>query len=239
MSDVELVIATTRAAARPRHAVPRGRARFDFISGAPRPTWRGRLHAVATPVSAAATAVLASFTSGVMIVATFIYGISMVACFGISAGYHLWTRTFTAQRKMQRIDHAMISVFIAGTATPIYLSIGVGPFSIGLLLVTWVGAVTAATLKLSRRAWRTASAMYLVTGWTALAALPGLWVFAGAVPALLILGGGTVYTVGAVIFWRRWCPRPSERWGFHETFHLLTVFGACMHFIAVAMIVTG
>jgi len=238
MTDIDLITSMTRASAVARHDADGGRTRFDFISGRPRPTWRGRIHAIAAPLAAIATAVLASLTSGVMIIATFVYGISMVACFGVSASYHLWTQTIRTQRRMQRIDHAMISVFIAGTATPIYMTVPLGRLSIVLLVLTWAGAVVGAGLKLGRRAWRTASAMYLVTGWTALAALPGLWTFAGPLPAMLILTGGVVYTVGAVIFWRKWCPITSHRWGHHEMFHVCTVIGAGLHFTSVATIVT-
>jgi len=79
--------------------------------------------------------------------------------------------------------------------------------------------------------------MYLATGWTALAALPGLWSFVGPAAALLVVAGGVVYSLGAVIFWRRWHPFSATSWGFHETFHLCTVIGASLHFVAVAMTV--
>ena len=239
MTDVAAVADATAAAAVDDSTLEFNNRPFDFISGQWRPRWRGRLHVAMTPITACASIVLAAAASGVAMLATLVYGVSMVTCFGVSASYHTMAKTRRSQLLMQRIDHAMINFFIAGTATPMYVHQGVGTYSLLLLVLTWVGALVGVTLKIRRKAWRFASGMYLATGWTAIAALPGLWSFVGPVATALVAAGGVVYSVGAVIFWRRWHPFSASSWGFHETFHLCTVIGACLHFAAVAMTVLG
>ena len=237
MTDVAAVADATAAAAVDDSIIEFNNRPFDFISGQWRPLWRGRLHAAMTPITACASIVLAAAASGVAMIATLVYGVSMVTCFGVSASYHTMAKTRRSQLLMQRVDHAMINFFIAGTATPIYLYRGISTYSLTLLVLTWMGTLVGVTLKIRRKAWRFASSMYLATGWTALAALPGLWSFVGPAAALLVVAGGVVYSLGAVIFWRRWHPFSTTSWGFHETFHLCTVIGASLHFVAVAMTV--
>jgi len=237
MTDVAAVADATAAAAVDDSITEFNSRPFDFISGQWRPLWRGRLHAAMTPITACASIVLAAAASGVAMLATLVYGVSMVTCFGVSASYHTMAKTRRSQLLMQRVDHAMINFFIAGTATPIYLYRGISTYSLTLLVLTWMGTLVGVTLKIRRKAWRFASGMYLATGWTAIAALPGLWSFVGPAAALLVVAGGVVYSLGAVIFWRRWHPFSATSWGFHETFHLCTVIGASLHFVAVAMTV--
>ena len=237
MTDVAAVADATAAAAVDDSITEFNSRPFDFISGQWRPLWRGRLHAAMTPITACASIVLAAAASGVAMIATLVYGVSMVTCFGVSASYHTMAKTRRSQLLMQRVDHAMINFFIAGTATPIYLYRGISTYSLTLLVLTWMGTLVGVTLKIRRKAWRFASGMYLATGWTAIAALPGLWSFVGPAAALLVVAGGVVYSLGAVIFWRRWHPFSATSWGFHETFHLCTVIGASLHFVAVAMTV--
>jgi len=237
MTDVAAVADATAAAAVDDSITEFNSRPFDFISGQWRPLWRGRLHAAMTPITACASIVLAAAASGVAMIATLVYGVSMVTCFGVSASYHTMAKTRRSQLLMQRVDHAMINFFIAGTATPIYLYRGISTYSLTLLVLTWMGTLVGVTLKIRRKAWRFASGMYLATGWTAIAALPGLWSFVGPAAALLVVAGGVVYSLGAVIFWRRWHPFSTTSWGFHETFHLCTVIGASLHFVAVAMTV--
>ena len=237
MTDVAAVADATAAAAVDDSITEFNNRPFDFISGQWRPLWRGRLHAAMTPITACASIVLAAAASGVAMLATLVYGVSMVTCFGVSASYHTMAKTRRSQLLMQRVDHAMINFFIAGTATPIYLYRGISTYSLTLLVLTWMGTLVGVILKIRRKAWRFASGMYLATGWTAIAALPGLWSFVGPAAALLVMAGGVVYSLGAVIFWRRWHPFSTTSWGFHETFHLCTVIGASLHFVAVAMTV--
>lgn len=59
----------------------------------------------------------------------------------------------------------------------------------------------------------------------------------GAAALALIVAGGLLYSVGAVVYAIQ-RPHPSPRWfGFHEVFHALTVAGFTAHYIAISLAV--
>ena len=60
--------------------------------------------------------------------------------------------------------------------------------------------------------------LYLALGWAIVVDLPAF----AAMPAGclgLVAAGGVCYSLGAVLYMLKW-PNLSERWGFHELFHL-------------------
>jgi hemolysin III len=74
----------------------------------------------------------------------------------------------------------------------------------------------------------------IAAGWIAIVALPELWRALGPVPIALLVGGGALYTLGAVIYALR-CPDPAPTvFGYHEVFHALVIGAALLHFVAVA-----
>ena len=98
------------------------------------------------------------------------------------------------------------------------------------------GAVDAAS---GRVAWIDAprfvtAIAYIAVGWVIVIALPEILDEIGAPPALLFLGGGLLYSVGAVVYARK-RPDPWPRvFGFHELFHALVIAAAVVHFVAMA-----
>ena len=59
----------------------------------------------------------------------------------------------------------------------------------------------------------------------------------GVAVSLLMLLGGLVYSLGAVIYAKQW-PNPSPRWfGFHEVFHAATIVAALLHHVAIWVLV--
>jgi hemolysin III len=72
-------------------------------------------------------------------------------------------------------------------------------------------------------------------GWVGVAAAPAVIASAGWTPAVLLLAGGLVYSVGAYVYAvRRPDPIPAV-FGYHEVFHTLVVVAALTHYVAVAM----
>jgi hemolysin III len=154
--------------------------------------------------------------------------------FAVSAAYHLWPWRAAGRRAARALDHASIFIMIAGTYTPFCVTVLSGWLRTAVLAAVWLlallGAVRSA-VGLALPPWAGAG-LYLALGWAALPAAPAL---AQALPrsALLLLGtGGLLYTLGAIVYARRW-PDPDPRlFGFHEVFHLL-VIGASVVFFAV------
>ncbi len=138
--------------------------------------------------------------SGATIAAVSVYAGALIATFMASVFYHFppWE---SARPIFKRIDHAAIYVKIAGTYTPLVALVGTA-FAWGLLAVVWTLALAGALARLFF--WRQPGALntrlYLVLGWLAVVLI---WPIAHTLPAgatALIVAGGVLYTVGAVLF---------------------------------------
>jgi hemolysin III len=169
------------------------------------------------------------------IVAFGIFGLSLVALYSASALYHLLPLTPTGVARLRRVDHMMIFVLIAGTYTPFCLLALEGAWQVGLLGVIWSLALCGVLLKLF---WMEAPrwlsvALYLGMGWVAVIAAPALFLAVPAGGMIWVLGGGPLYTAGALIYaLKRPNPAPGT-FGFHELWHLFVVAGSACHYWAV------
>lgn len=213
----------------------------SIVTGLPRPRWRGLLHAWAfwlTIPAVIALVVAADRPTGKAAVA--IYGVSLLGVFGVSSAYHRLARTDRAQRLMRRLDHSMIFVLIAGTYTPVCLVALPSTWWIPLLSVVWSLALLGVCLKLWGTGWvmKVSNGLYVVIGWLAVVALPVfLRTVTPAALGLMVLGG-LLYSVGAVVFFlRRPDPIPTV-FGYHEVWHAFTVLAGASHFGMVALVVT-
>lgn len=210
---------------------------FHHMTGEWRARWRGRIHGGAVLVALPAGVVLTLLASGPLATsATAIYSISLVALFGTSAVYHLFARSQRMQRVMQRADHCMVYVLIAGTYTPVCLLALPRTMGITLLSVVWGIAVVGMVLKAMWRARKFATSLYIVLGWIVLAVVPWVYRHAGATTLSFYAVGGVVFTSGAVMFLRRYPRLRPEVFGFHEVWHVMTVAAVVLQFTATALL---
>jgi hemolysin III len=210
---------------------------FHHMTGEWRARWRGRIHGGAVLVALPAGVVLTLLASGPLATtATAIYSISLVALFGTSAAYHLFARSQRVQHVMQRADHCMVYVLIAGTYTPVCLLALPRTMGITLLSVVWGIAVVGMVLKAMWRARKFATSLYIVLGWIVLAVVPWVYQHAGATALSLYAVGGVVFTSGAVMFLRRYPRLRPEVFGFHEVWHVMTVAAVVLQFTATALL---
>lgn len=210
---------------------------FHHVTGEWRARWRGRIHGGAVLVALPAGVVLTLLASGPLATtATAIYSASLVALFGTSAAYHLFARSRRVQHVMQRADHCMVYVLIAGTYTPVCLLALPRTMGITLLSVVWGIAVVGMVLKAMWRARRFATSLYVVLGWIVLAVIPWVYQHAGATALSLYAVGGVVFTTGAVMFLRRYPRLRPEVFGFHEVWHVMTVAAVVLQFTATALL---
>jgi hemolysin III len=140
---------------------------------------------------------------------------------------------------MQRLDHSMIFLLIAGTYVPICLVALPARWGIPILCVVGgLGAIGMA-MKLSgkRRLHVYASSLYLIMGWVAVAAAPALVDHLSAIQLGLVVAGGLAYTVGfPILMLRRPDPWPRT-FGYHEIWHTFTIIAAVLHFAAITAVV--
>ena len=206
-----------------------------------KPLLRGVFHQWAFFAASAAGLVLVALADGLRErFASWVYAVALAAMFGASAVYHRvnW-RTPARRAWARRLDHSTIFIFIAGTYTPFALLAFEGAFAAVLLTVVWTGAVLGLAVNLcwiDAPKW-VAALGYLAVGWVGVVATPQMFSRLGVGTTVLLLAGGVLYTVGAVIYsLRRPDPFPNV-FGFHEVFHVLVIAAAAAQFVAVSLVV--
>jgi hemolysin III len=205
---------------------------------APRPSWRGWIHAVTAPVALVAGVVLVAVANGPEAKwASAVFALTSLLLFGNSALYHRVAWSPPVKRTLKRIDHANIFLLIAGTYTPISL-LALPPRSgLVLLAAVWSGALLGIAFRvfwIGAPRWLYVP-IYVGLGWAAVMDFGPL--FAHAAPMMvLFLVGGVLYTAGAVAYGlKRPNPFPG-RFGFHEVFHACTVLAFACHWTATLLI---
>jgi hemolysin III len=207
----------------------------------PKPRLRGVSHQWAFFVSlVTGTLLVLSAPTSRATLAALIYALSVAGLFGASALYHRidWA-SLSARRWMRRLDHCMIFLLIAGTYTPFALLSLEGSIATVILVAVWSGALGGIVLKLfwiDAPKWLVAL-IYVILGWVAVAAFPELLARIGVTATALVVVGGLLYTVGAVVYaLRRPDPAPTV-FGYHEVFHALVIAAAAVQFAVVALYV--
>jgi hemolysin III len=210
-----------------------------------RPRARGWIHlcsAVAATVGGIALVVAAGIASSPTgLIATVIYTVTIVAMFSVSAVYHRknW-HSAAALKWMKRPDHSAIFLFIAGSYTPFAVLAMPPKTAAEVLTIVWTGALAGVALKLlwpSAPRW-VGVPLYLVLGWVAIWFAGALLDGAGPVVVILLVLGGVLYNVGAILYGARW-PNPWPRtFGYHEFFHAFTAGAAVTHYVAIWFVVS-
>lgn len=206
---------------------------------ATKPLLRGHFHQAAFFISLGSCSMLIAKSSGnLALLSTLVYSFSLIALFGCSALYHRPQWSPKARAWMKRIDHAAIFILIAGTVTPLCLlaiSSEKSDQKFQLLGLVWIAAclgILQSLFWVSAPKWVSAI-LYLIVGWLAFPYLPEIRQGIGDTGVLLIVAGGIVYSVGAVIYALK-KPNPYPKYfGYHEIFHLLVMIAAALHFLAI------
>lgn len=158
-----------------------------------------------------------------------VFVISIFLMFLASTLYHSMDPSSRHKEVFHILDHIFIYVAIAGSYTPIALSVIGGWQGVVIAVVQWAMVLFGIFYKsLSRRSIPAVSlTIYLVMGWTILFFLP-LFIRRASVPLLwLIAAGGVLYTVGAWFYARK---------GFryhHLVWHLLINLAVACHFVGI------
>ena len=206
-----------------------------------RPALRGALHRSSVPVAICLTVFLAAHASTAgSRAAVIVYGSCVVTMLTISGIYHLpslWNSN--RRRLLKRLDHSAILVATAGTYTAVIVLGMTGSTRVVMLVLVWIVAAVGVAL---RMAWLdgpriAVGSVYLAVGWFALVHPPAFARALNTAEIALLVAGGLLYSVGAVVFaLQRPNPWPAT-FGYHEVFHVCVVAAAFCHWVSVYLMV--
>lgn len=170
----------------------------------------------------------------------FLYGLSLVVLYTASARLHLSQGTNEVMVRLRKFDHAAIYFAIGGTYTPLIVLLIDGIWQWIILIVIWAICLFGIYWKLSQLQGENASTastvIYVLVGWFAVLCAP-LWLpQVDETTLILIISGGIVYSIGAVIFALE-RPNLAKHFGFHELWHILVMIASLLHFIAISRLV--
>lgn len=156
-----------------------------------------------------------------------LFGSSMILLYLFSSLYH--SLVFTRAGKVFQIfDHSAIFILIAGTYTPILLSLH-SIFGLVTFIIMWSVAATGITLEavFGHRIKKISMILYFLMGWIIVAAWRPLNESVDPRFIWWILGGGLFYTLGAVFY------ALQKIKGFHVIWHLFVLGGTVMHYLGI------
>ncbi len=133
-----------------------------------KPLLRGWLHLISFEVSLVlGTLALVHAHGALRVTAVAIFVVSVTGMFGVSGLYHVGTWGPVWHARLQRLDHAMIFLLIAGTATSAFLLASHGVYRTACLIALWILTLTAGAIHM---AWMNAPELlvgstFVALGW--------------------------------------------------------------------------
>ncbi len=157
-----------------------------------------------------------------------IFVISLFFMFLSSAIYHAMEYGSSHKFILRIIDHSMIYIAIAGSYTPVALSLIGGWLGISIIILQWGITVFGILYKIFAKKVneRFSLILYLVMGWLAVFLLPAIYTNTGIVFGMLLLAGGFCYTIGACFYARK---KPY----FHTVWHCFILAASILQYIAI------
>lgn len=162
------------------------------------------------------------------IVASSVYGASLITLFLTSTLYHAWPSS-PHKHRFKLLDHCAIYLLIAGTYTPFLLVAMRTDTGWWLFGAIWSLATAGIVTKLwlRHRYPRFSLITYLVMGWLVVIAAPQVASAIGPNGMAWVVAGGISYTVGAAFFMAKTLPFNHAIW------HFFVLAGGVCHFLAV------
>ncbi|WP_038210782.1 PAQR family membrane homeostasis protein TrhA [Xenophilus azovorans] len=162
------------------------------------------------------------------VVAASVFAGTAILLYLVSTLYHALPAG-RAKVWFNRLDHASIYLFIAGSYMPFVLGVLKGAWGWSLFAVVWAAAALGVGAKLLDRLqhplWSTG--LYVAMGWVAVVAAVPLVERMSAAGLWWLLAGGIAYTIGAIVFLLDSRVRYA-----HFVWHLFVLGGSTCHFFA-------
>ena len=202
---------------------------------------RGFLHGTAAVFSLVGMIVLAVDTAWDLprMFTMMVFGGSMVSLYTTSSLYHSVPWKERWKKRMQRFDHSMIFLLVAGTYTPISFNVLTGPWKWITLGVVWGIAILGILQKMlypKVRNWLSFT-LYMVMGWFAVIPVKELFDRLPLEAMVLLIVGGASYSVGMILLIAKRPQLFPRIFSYHEVFHLMVITGTLLHFLMILIYV--
>ena len=157
-----------------------------------------------------------------------IFGASLIILYCMSTLYHAITNP-KAKSFFRIMDHNTIFFLIAGTYTPITISVLRGAVGWVLFGIVWGAAVIGIVLNsIDLEKFRKPSVVcYIAMGWVIIFAIQPLLKVMNAWSLWLLVAGGVFYTVGVIFY------AIKKVKYFHSIWHIFTVAGSVCHYFSI------
>ena len=170
--------------------------------------------------------------TGMKVMASCFYGISLFFLMLMSCLYHAFKSGSTVKRLWRRFDYSSIYLLIGGTFAPLYLVYWGNTLGIVLFCIDWalivVGITMLGVFGPGRFKWLHFS-LYFIIGWSGLILMPDF--YKNNLPLLwMIFIGGVIYTVGMI-------PFVKDKKYNHFIWHFFVLAGAILHWMGIYLFV--
>lgn len=171
------------------------------------------------------------------VVSSAIFGTTMIILYTMSSIYHGLSPNLKAKKVFQILDHCSIFLLIAGTYTPFALctlrenNVATGWIIFGVI---WAMAALGITLNaIDLKKYKVFSMIcYLAMGWCIIIKINLLPTLLGLGGFILLLAGGIVYTIGAILY-----GVGKKHKYIHSIFHISIFIGSLLHFLCILLYV--
>ena len=180
----------------------------------------------------APTAITIYMRRGVLAtVGTTIFMCSIMLMFLSSSLYHSMTVETKQRQVLQILDHSCIYVAIAGSYTPIALSVIGGWQGIVVVSLQWAMVIFGILHKslAGRKIPKATLTIYLIMGWSVVFVFPLLLKNARTGLVLLLFVGGVFYSAGAYFYAKK-----GKKF-FHMVWHIFVSLGALSHYLGILL----
>jgi len=175
--------------------------------------------------------------NGYGIASGIVFGVTLLILYTMSSIYHGLNPKLKAKKVFQVIDHCSIFLLIAGSYTPFCLCTlreynpSLGWWIFGII---WAAAILGVVFNsIDLKKYKVFSMIcYLTMGWLIIIRIDIIFKLLGPIGFSLLVAGGVVYTVGAVLYGKG----KQHKW-MHSIFHVCCLLGSVLHILCVLLFV--
>lgn len=158
-----------------------------------------------------------------------IFGLSMTLMYTVSTVYHALAPN-GGKKVLRILDHCFVFLLITGTYAPYTLAAMRNTYGIVLFAVNCTAAIIGITLTAidMKQFAKFSMVCYIAMGWIIILCVKPLLEVLPTNGFLLLVAGGIIYTVGAILY-----AVGKKRRYIHSLWHFFVLGGSILHFLSI------